>query len=175
MAEPLGNIEFLKMLGPALGYCTLCGSVIGFERVRRGSAAGMKTQVFICVGAALFTLCSSVLVHNAGSGDAGRLIAQIVTGVGFLGAGTIMARDGVIIGLTTAAIIWIMAALGVMIGLGYGPSALVVTFGMVVAIEVMTFIERRFALPPKIEASQTTPSIHIAPTGEEKKQDRKVG
>jgi putative Mg2+ transporter-C (MgtC) family protein len=118
MVEHMDNYEFLKLLAPVLAYCTACGSIIGFERVRKGSAAGMKTQVFICMGAALFTLCSQALVHNAGNGDAGRLIAQIVSGVGFLGAGSIMARDR-IIGLTTAAIIWIMAALGVMVGLGY--------------------------------------------------------
>ncbi len=167
MTEPLGNIELLKLLGPALGYCTLCGSIIGFERVRRGSAAGMKTQVFICVGAALFTLCSTVLVHNAGSGDAGRLIAQIVTGVGFLGAGTIMAKDGVIVGLTTAAIIWIMAALGVMIGMGYGPAALVVAVGMVIAIEVMTYIERRYAVTDK------TPNTNVHAVARHKDDRRK--
>lgn len=148
------DLELLKLLGPILGYCFLCGSIIGFERIRRGSSAGMKTQVFICTGSALFTLCSIVLVHNAGGGDAGRLVAQIVSGVGFLGAGTIMTKDK-IIGLTTAAMIWIMAALGVMIGLGYGLPAVAVTLGMVVAIETLTWIEKRYAkLPPHLLESQ---------------------
>jgi len=143
------NLEVLKLLVPALGYCLLCGSIIGFERIRRGSSAGMKTQVFICTGSALFTLCSVVLVHNAGGGDAGRLVAQIVSGVGFLGAGTIMTKDRVV-GLTTASMIWIMAALGVMIGLGYGLPAFAVTLGMVVAIELLTWIEKRYAKPPPL-------------------------
>lgn len=141
------NDQFFQLLWPVLAYCFTCGAIIGFNRIRRGSVAGMKTQVFICTGSALFTLCSLALVGNARSGDAGRLIAQIVSGVGFLGAGTIMNRDK-IVGLTTAAIIWIMAALGVMIGLGYGPCALAVTVAMVAAIEVLTWIEKRIMPTP---------------------------
>jgi putative Mg2+ transporter-C (MgtC) family protein len=139
----MGNIEFLVQLFPLLIYSTICGGMIGFERGRRGSAAGMKTQIFICVGSALFTFCSISLVDAHSSADAGRIIAQIVSGVGFLGAGTIMAKDK-IIGLTTAAIIWVMAALGVMIGLGYGPAAVIVTLGMLIAILIITELERRF-------------------------------
>ena len=151
----MSDLELLKLLGPILGYCLVCGSIIGFERIRRGSNAGMKTQVFICTGSALFTLCSLVLEKNAGNGDAGRLVAQIVSGVGFLGAGAIMAKDTKVIGLTTAAMIWIMAALGVMIGLGYGLPAVAVALSMVISIETLTAIENRYAKPSKPEVVKT--------------------
>lgn len=142
----MSNIEFLQVLLPAMLYCTVCGGIIGFERGRKGAAAGMKTQIFICVGAAVFTLCSTLYTKGQGSGDAVRTIAQIASGVGFLGAGTIMARDR-IVGLTTAAIIWVMAGLGVMIGIGYGPAAVALSLGMVAAIQLINRIENRFVAP----------------------------
>jgi putative Mg2+ transporter-C (MgtC) family protein len=170
----ISNLEFVQMLAPVLGYSTLCGAIVGFERGRRGSAAGMKTQVFICTGSALFTICSEVLVADQGTGDAGRMIAQIVSGVGFLGAGTIMARDR-IIGLTTAAIIWVMASLGVMVGIGYGPAALLVAVGMVVSIEIITQIEKRFVQPHahSLERRQS-PQLHLLPQDKHKDKDSKA-
>ena len=167
----VNNVEFLKILLPALCYCALCGGIIGFERGRKGHAAGMKTQVFICTGSALFTICSMTLVANQGAGDAGRIIAQIASGVGFLGAGTIMARDR-IIGLTTAAIIWVMAALGIMIGIGYGPAALAVTAGMVASIEIMSAIEKRYVQTHTVDRRQN-PQLTLAPRNDET-QDRKT-
>jgi putative Mg2+ transporter-C (MgtC) family protein len=176
MATAMSNIEFLKLLLPALAYCILCGCIIGFDRGRRGSAAGMKTQVFICVGSALFTICSMSLIRAQGTGDAGRMIAQIVSGVGFLGAGTIMARDR-IIGLTTAAIIWVMSALGIMIGIGYGPSALVVASGMVAAIHVLTEIEKRFGINKPYERRSTDHPLAVVPHVESSADEKnhKVG
>lgn len=161
------NLDFLKTLLPALAYSSICGGIIGFERGRRGSAAGMKTQVFICVGSAIFTLCSTTLIQHQGGGDAGRTIAQIVSGVGFLGAGTIMARDR-IVGLTTAAIIWVMSGLGIMIGLGYGPAALIVTLGMLLSIETMSQIEKRFipthSYDPQAHCQQENSSVARSPS-----------
>ncbi|MEK7354804.1 MAG: MgtC/SapB family protein [Bdellovibrionota bacterium] len=169
MLGTLSNVELLKTLAPVLGYSLLCGGIIGFERGRRGSSAGMKTQVFICVGSALFSVCSIILCNERGTGDAGRMIAQIVSGVGFLGAGTIMARDR-IIGLTTAAIIWVMAALGVMIGMGYGPSALVVSAVMVGAIELISQIEKRFVQTHTHDRRQ--PPLSLAPLLDEKTDEK---
>ena len=168
----VSNLEFMHMLAPVLAYSTACGAIVGFERGRRGSSAGMKTQVFICVGSALFTICSEVLVNDQGSGDAGRMVAQIVSGVGFLGAGTIMARDR-IIGLTTAAIIWVMASLGVMVGIGYGPSALMVAVGMVVSIEIMTRIEKHFVQNHhhQFERRQN-PQLHLIPQDQDQKNEK---
>lgn len=98
------------------------GGVIGLERELRDKAAGVRTLIFICVGATLFTLLSS---RFAGNTDPTRISSNIVSGVGFLGAGVILRDRGRIIGLTTAAIVWLVAALGM--GVGGGEYALVLT------------------------------------------------
>ena len=143
------NLDFLMQILPALFYATFCGALIGFERGRRGCAAGMKTQVFICVGSALFTMSAYSLSKDS-QGEAGRMIAQIASGVGFIGAGAIMAKDR-IIGLTTASIIWVMAGLGILAELGYGPAAVVISIGMILSIEVMSFIERKYIYPHQVK------------------------
>jgi putative Mg2+ transporter-C (MgtC) family protein len=89
----------------------LVGGLVGFEREFRDKAAGFRTMIFICVGATLFTLFSVKV-----GGD--RIASTIVTGIGFLGAGVIMREAGRIAGLTTAAMIWLTAALGMGLGLG---------------------------------------------------------
>jgi uncharacterized membrane protein YhiD involved in acid resistance len=137
------NLEFILSITPILLYSTLCGTIVGFERARRGCAAGMKTQVFIGVGSSLFTM-AAMAINKDGQGETGRMIAQIASGVGFIGAGTIMAKDK-IIGLTTAAIVWVMAGLGILSALGFGPACVVISLGMVVAVETLSFIERKFA------------------------------
>lgn len=91
------------------------GGMIGLEREFRDKAAGFRTLIFICVGATLFTLFSAKL---AGDKDPTRIAANIVSGVGFLGAGVILREGGRVVGLTTAAMIWLTAALGMGVGGG---------------------------------------------------------
>ena len=94
----------------------LLGGSIGLERELKGKAAGLRTNILICMGAALFT---QVGMSMAGSTpDKSRIAAQIVTGVGFLGAGTILHGKGTISGLTSAATIWLVAAIGCAVGAG---------------------------------------------------------
>jgi len=92
------------------------GSLIGMERETHGRPAGLRTHVLVCMGSTLFTMCSYVIAgsHN----DPGRIAAQIVTGIGFLGAGTIIHQGSVVRGLTTAASIWAVAAIGLAVGIG---------------------------------------------------------
>jgi len=100
----------------SLVMAVLLGGAIGLERELRGKAAGLRTNILICLGSTLFTHLS---IHLAGgSGDPGRIAAQVVTGIGFLGAGTILHTRGAIAGLTSAATIWLVAAIGVAIGTG---------------------------------------------------------
>ncbi len=94
----------------------LIGGLVGAEREFHDKAAGLRTIILICVGACLFTIFS---VKIAADKDPGRIAAQVVTGVGFLGAGVILHRQGQVRGLTTASTIWIAAALGVGVGVGY--------------------------------------------------------
>ncbi|MEE9296647.1 MAG: MgtC/SapB family protein [Phycisphaerae bacterium] len=92
------------------------GSVIGFERALRDKPAGLRTNILICLGACIFTLGSQAL--SGPMVDKTRIAAQIVTGVGFLGAGAIIRDAKGIVGLTTAATIWSVAAVGMAVGLG---------------------------------------------------------
>jgi putative Mg2+ transporter-C (MgtC) family protein len=99
-----------------LALAMLFGSIIGFERERSGKPAGVRTHGMVSLGAALFTVVS---VYGFGSaGDPARVAAQIVTGIGFLGAGAILHQRGGVQGLTTAASLWVTAAIGLAVGTG---------------------------------------------------------
>jgi putative Mg2+ transporter-C (MgtC) family protein len=104
-----------------LSLAVLLGGIIGFERELAGKPAGLRTNILICIGAALLMDVSTRvgLVDGHRVGDPGRIAAQIVSGVGFLGAGTIMQGQGVVTGLTSAATIWVVAAIGMTVGGGY--------------------------------------------------------
>ncbi len=102
-----------------LGLSVLMGGAIGLERQIAGKPAGLRTNILICLGSALLMDLSLNLVGPDGRlGDPARLAAQVVTGIGFLGAGTIMQSKGTISGLTSAATIWAVAAIGLTIGAG---------------------------------------------------------
>lgn len=107
------------------------GGVIGAEREYRDKSAGFRTLIFICVGSTLFTMFSLKIADNS---DPARIAAQIVSGVGFLGAGAILRDGSRIIGLTTAAMIWLSAALGMGVGSGHYVLA---SIGAVVALIVL--------------------------------------
>lgn len=102
--------EILKLL-----VAMFLGGLIGMEREIRDKAAGFRTLILICAGACLFTIFSSKI---GGNGDPGRIAANVVTGIGFLGAGVIIRDGGQVKGLTTASTIWLVAALGVGVGFG---------------------------------------------------------
>ncbi|HOF88125.1 MAG TPA: MgtC/SapB family protein [Armatimonadota bacterium] len=114
------------------------GGAIGLEREFRDKAAGFRTLIFICVGAALFTLLSAKL---AGNSDGTRIAANIVSGVGFLGAGVILREGGRVVGLTTAAAIWLTAALGMALGGGYYLIGGVVLAVSLVVLWLFPFLE----------------------------------
>lgn len=105
-----------------IGTAILCGFIVGLERQLSGKAAGIRTSTLICMGAYLFTSIGCLLGENA---DSARVIGQIVTGIGFIGAGVIIGREGIVLGVTTAAVIWVLAAIGIMIGLDRCVTAIV--------------------------------------------------
>ncbi len=115
------------------------GGLIGLEREYRDKAAGFRTIIFICVGAALYTIFSSII---AGDKDPGRVAANVVTGVGFLGAGVLLRDGGRVIGLTTAAIIWLTAAIGMGVGAGQYTLAIIAAAIMMVVLWFFPYIER---------------------------------
>src|SRR5690606_2552707 len=120
---------------------TVAGALIGGERGYRGRAAGFRTIIFICVGAAFFTIVSHKIAITYDR-DPTRIAANVVSGVGFLGAGVIL-RDGVrVTGLTTAAIVWVSAALGVGFGAGQCGLAAAGTVITLVVLWVFPYLER---------------------------------
>ena len=97
-----------------LVLATVLGGLIGLERELKGKPAGLRTNILICIGAATFSHLSVSLGH----GDPGRIAAQVLTGVGFIGAGTILHTRGSVTGLTSAATIWVVSAMGMALGMG---------------------------------------------------------
>lgn len=127
-----------------LGTAILCGGVIGLERQLRGKAAGIRTSILICLGTQLFVSLGSSF--GGDRVDPTRVLGQVVTGIGFLGGGVILAREGAVIGVTSAAVIWVLAALGSLIGLGHLVAALVlslVTVGLLIGVELLESVFRR--------------------------------
>lgn len=101
---------------PAIGTALLCGTIIGCERQLRGKPVGIRTSTLITLGTYLF-IAASMSVGNAMT-DPSRIIGQVITGIGFLGAGVMMSKDGVVVGVTSAATIWALSAIGVCIAIG---------------------------------------------------------
>jgi putative Mg2+ transporter-C (MgtC) family protein len=116
-----------------VGVSLLCGFIIGFERQLRGKPVGIRTSALICLGTYIF-VATAMHIHTDAT-DPSRIIGQVITGIGFLGAGVMLARDGVVLGVTSAATIWALAAIGVCVAVGYPATAvklsLVVVFVLV--------------------------------------------
>jgi putative Mg2+ transporter-C (MgtC) family protein len=138
MTPSLSDAELVQRLLTA----ALLGSVLGFERELRQKSAGLRTNILIAIGSALFTLMSYELAGEAQGADPGRLAAQIVTGIGFLGAGAIMRTDSGVHGLTTAATVWVNAAVGVAAGGGEFHLAFIATAVTVVVLLMLHPLEK---------------------------------
>lgn len=110
----------------AVGATVFCGALIGLERQVRGKPVGIRTASLITMGTYLF-LQSAFLIQGDNV-DQSRVVGQVITGIGFLGAGVMLAKDGAVVGVTSAATIWVLAALGVMIGTGYIHQAIQLSF-----------------------------------------------
>ena len=103
----------------------VCGVIVGGEREKKEKPAGLRTMLLVCLGSAVYTIVS--FVFTSSTGDSGRVAAQIVTGIGFVGAGVIMHESGSVRGVTTAATIWVVAALGMAVGVGYPQGGLLLS------------------------------------------------
>lgn len=139
----------LDLLGHLL-LATVLGGLVGWDREAHGKPAGLRTNILICVGAALLAdvsvrfpdLNANALVRA----DPARLAAQIVSGVGFLGAGTIIQARGSVTGLTTAATLWVVAAIGIAVGAGFHIEAIGTTILVVLVLLPLGRLEHRLAL-----------------------------
>ena len=152
----------------------LLGGILGVEREWRNKSAGLRTNILIAMGSTLFTMLSADLSRSSG-GDATRIAAQIVTGIGFLGAGAIMRTGFDVQGLTTAATIWVNAAVGVAVGAGEYRVAIVAVGVALCALVLLGPLERlidRRRPDPKagVVVTDAAPSAaaSAAPSPEEK-------
>ena len=121
-----------------LGVALLIGGIIGAERERQKKAVGLRTLILISVGSAIFTILS-IRISVLWGGEPTRIAAQIVSGIGFLGAGVILEERGRVVGLTTAATIWLTAALGMAVGAG---EYILAIGGAVISIIVLILFTR---------------------------------
>ena len=125
-----------------LAVSGVLGAAVGLEREIAGKSAGLRTNALICFGSCLFTLCS-IGVTASGRGDPARIAAQIVTGVGFIGAGTILrGRGTAVLGLTSAATIWVVAAIGMAVGIGWVLEAAGATLFLLIVLAILGRLER---------------------------------
>lgn len=123
-----------------------CGGLIGLEREFKKKPAGFRTNILICLGSMLFMWLSSHVALSIAAdrpADPGRIAAQVVTGIGFLGAGTIIQARGRVVGLTSAAMIWVVAAVGMSIGAGYLAIGITTTALILMVLVILGFFERR--------------------------------
>lgn len=129
----------------------VCGGVIGIERGRKKRPAGFRTYMLVCLGATLVMMTNDYICKIYGSGDVARMGAQVVNGIGFLGAGTIITTGhNRVKGLTTAAGLWASACIGLAIGSGYYEGAIIGTFMMVVIMVVLHSFDRRLLASTKV-------------------------
>jgi putative Mg2+ transporter-C (MgtC) family protein len=146
------DISDLELVARLL-LAALLGATVGFEREARQKSAGLRTNTLIAVGSALFTLISLELAEGNLGADPTRIAAQIVTGIGFLGAGAIMRTSGNIQGLTTAATVWVNAAIGMAAGAGRYTLAVAATVITIVVLLALTRIERWIEKHTPLESS----------------------
>lgn len=132
--------SLLCELAPML-VAAVCGGVIGLEREMRGKPSGVKTTSLICFGCAAFVSAGASLVGQVG--DPSRVVGQVVTGIGFLGAGAIITQQGQVIGLTTAATIWVTAAVGTALGLRWYTRGILWTILCILILQLVGAMERR--------------------------------
>lgn len=134
----------------------IMGGIIGYEREYMNSPAGFRTHILVAVGSCIISLIQVKMVYdtlalingnevyaNAFKIDIGRMGAQVISGIGFLGAGTILHTKGAIKGLTTAASIWVVGCLGLSIGLGYYQISFIGTVSSVVVLTIFKYIEKK--------------------------------
>jgi putative Mg2+ transporter-C (MgtC) family protein len=126
---------------PAIGTAMFCATIIGLERQLRGKPVGIRTSCLITLGTYLFLATTFLLQGNIV--DPSRVVGQVITGIGFLGAGVMLAKDGAVVGVTSAATIWVLAALGVMISSDHLLPAIKLAVLVVIILYGVDFMEDR--------------------------------
>jgi putative Mg2+ transporter-C (MgtC) family protein len=136
MVLPLDSLELEILI--KIVVSTVLGLLIGFERAVHNKPAGMRTHSLVCLGSTLFTILSVSVI----GAEPSRIAAGIVTGIGFLGAGIIFQAKDKMRGITTAAELWVLAAIGISVGIGYYFAALITTLVVIFILVPMKYLEK---------------------------------
>ena len=151
LAFIMPHISLADLVSKTMVRLTLAaflGGIIGLERAIKRRPAGLRTNMFICFGSAMFTILSNELAAEWCIGDHTRIAAQIIPGIGFIGAGSILHAKGGVSGLTTAATLFVVASIGMACGGGLYLLAIFATMLIYLALHVLGLLERRFNLKP---------------------------
>lgn len=140
--ELFGEVSIYFGIGVQVIFALILGGVVGYDREVKMKAAGFKTNIMICLGATLYTTISIITIGESQMIDPNRVAAQIVSGIGFLGAGAIIQGKGSVTGLTTAATIWVVAAIGYTIGMGYIIVASVFSLTVLIVLRMLNPINK---------------------------------
>ncbi len=131
--------EFEKILLIKIAYSIVCGFLVGAERQWHKKPIDIRTSILVCLGTMAFIYLGETVV--GGEKDATRVLGQVVTGIGFLGAGAIMTRQGAVQGMTSASVVWILAAIGASIGFGRYMMAVTLSVVTLIILSFFQFIE----------------------------------
>lgn len=151
--SPSSEMTILIFCLPKILVATICGAIIGYEREKKNKVAGLRTITLICVGSAMFTVASLILSQLSNS-DPTRILSTIVTGIGFLGGGVIMKTEDKIVGVTTAAFIWVVSAIGIICGMGGTLTPILLTVGLLVTSMLFEKVEK-YIKSKRIEKKKT--------------------
>lgn len=158
--QPL-TAAFWIRLGVALG----CGAAIGLERQLRGKPAGIRTSMLVCLGTLLYIRLGVDLQNS--HADPTRVLGQVITGIGFLGAGVILTQGGHVFGITSAAVMWVLASIGAAVAFDRLGMAIAITATVVSILVGLNLLERRFLpLQRGVHADrleETSPPPSVAP------------
>src|SRR5580693_7289437 len=153
MLHDLNSYILLKLL-----LAAFLGGLVGLERQLRRKPAGIRTNLMICFGAALFTIISYEMVGKV-TGDHTRIAAQIIPGIGFIGAGVVIRERGAVMGITSASTIFVMASIGMAVGAGMLATAIFATLMVLVALVALGILEERLGLHTQLMTFQLTSSV----------------
>jgi putative Mg2+ transporter-C (MgtC) family protein len=135
-------LPLITLLLPKVLIATICGLIIGYDREIKQKVAGIRTNILICVGCTILTATSFYLAKDNPNIDPTRIIGQIITGIGFLGAGVIMKNDDKIVGVTTAAFIWVISSIGILIACTNSFSTpIILTIGLLIISRIFEKVE----------------------------------
>jgi putative Mg2+ transporter-C (MgtC) family protein len=129
-----------------LMLAAVLGGLVGLERELSHKPAGLRTNILICLGASLFTIISTETVRAFGAGDPARIAAQIIPGIGFIGAGVVIRERGAIIGITSAATIFMVASIGMAVGSGLIATSIFATLLLLGCLIILGNVEQRLGL-----------------------------